>query len=255
MTRKTNILIALLFVFGVITSAWALTSHKDYAEMDNIKDCNSCHQSNEVTPNHGSWWTKEHRLYAEKQPNNCKDCHEQSFCLDCHTGGGIDRDLHTSTSGVDFKPKTHRTDFRELHPIKALDDPRSCYRCHDQKRFCNECHSKFNPNDLRVLSHRRGFSDLEVKQGGPQHSIFTPGQCQGCHPDSVLPKHQWSASHAREARKNLMSCQACHPEGNVCLKCHSARSGLMVNPHPRNWGKISGKMGRASNNRTCVKCH
>ena len=253
MLSKANILIVLLLVLSVPV-AWSLTSHKDYAAME-IKDCNSCHQSSGVTLNHGGLWTKEHRLYAEKYPNNCKDCHQQSFCLDCHTGGGIDRDLHTSNSGVDYMPRSHKTDFREIHPIKALDDPRSCYRCHDAKKFCNECHSKFNPNDLRLLSHRRGFSDLEVRQGGARHSIFNSAQCPTCHPNSLVPTHRWSTDHAREARKNLASCQTCHADGDVCMKCHSAVTGLKVNPHPRNWDRIRGKLERASGNRTCIKCH
>lgn len=242
----------MLTVFG--SAAWALTSHKDYATME-IKDCNSCHQSNGAAQNHGSFWVKEHRLYKEQLPNNCADCHQQSFCLDCHKGGGIDRDLQASTSGVDYMPKSHRTDFREVHPIKAADNPQACYRCHDSKKFCNECHTKFNPNDLRVLSHRKGWSDLRVGQGGPKHATFATTQCRQCHPDSVLPKHEWSASHAREARKNLMSCETCHPDGDVCAKCHSAKSGLKISPHPRNWSRVSGKLSRASNNRTCIKCH
>jgi len=236
------------------SAAWALTSHKDYATME-TKDCNTCHQSSEVTQNHGPFWVKEHRLYKEQLPNNCADCHQQSFCLDCHTGGGIDRDLHVSNSGVDYTPKSHRTDFREIHPIKSADNPQSCYRCHDSKRFCNECHTKFNPNDLRIESHRKGWSDLRAGQGGPKHATFTTTQCQQCHPDSVLPKHEWTASHAREARKNLMSCETCHSDGDVCIKCHSAKSGLRISPHPRNWGRVSGKLSRASNDRTCIKCH
>lgn len=253
MLKQTTILIFLFL--GILTSAaWALTSHVDYAKME-IKECTACHQSNGVPPNHGSMWSKDHRLFAEKMPNNCKDCHQQSFCLDCHTGGGIDRDLHVSNSGVDYMPMSHRTDFKEIHPIKALDDPQSCYRCHDEKRFCNECHSKFNQNDLMVLSHQKGYSNIEVSAGGPLHSTFTAAQCQTCHPNGMLSKHAWSDAHAREARQKLASCQSCHPDGDVCLKCHSAVTGLKVNPHPREWSKISGKLGKASNNRTCVKCH
>jgi hypothetical protein len=246
--------LAAFFLVLLVTAAWSLTSHMEYTKMA-IKDCNACHQSSGVALNHGSFWNKEHRLYAEKYPNNCKDCHDQSFCLDCHTGGGIERDLHVSTSGVDYMPKSHRTDWREIHPIKALDDPRSCFRCHDEKRFCNECHNKFNPNDLRILSHRRGFSDIEVYAGGPKHATYNPSQCLLCHPNSLLPTHQWTSAHAREARTNLHSCQTCHPEGDVCMKCHSAVTGLRINPHPRGWDKISGKLGGASNNRTCIKCH
>jgi hypothetical protein len=254
MIKKINGLIIVMFIVLTGSVALALTSHTDYAQM-NIKDCNACHESSGTLTNHGSFWMQEHRLFAEKKPNNCIDCHEQSDCLDCHKGGGINRDLHTSTFGADYVPRSHRSDFMELHPIKALDDPRSCSRCHEDRSFCNKCHSKFSRNDLRVVSHRRGFSDLNVKSGGPNHSVFTEDMCQTCHPNSLLPRHQWSTAHSREARKNLYSCQSCHPDGNICLKCHSSKSGLMVNPHPRDWKKISNRMKRASNERTCIRCH
>lgn len=252
MIKRTLLGVFLAMVF--ISIALALTDHREFQKLE-IKECNSCHKSSGVNQNHGSFWVKEHRLYAEKQPSNCSQCHQDSFCMDCHKGGGMERTLHTSTSGVDYMPRSHTTDFREIHPIKALDDPKSCYRCHDAKRFCNECHSKFNPNDLRILSHRRGWSDLEVSSGGPKHSTFNTSQCQICHPNSLLPKHQWSSVHAREARKNLPACQTCHPDGNVCIKCHSAKTGLKVNPHPRGWSKISGRLNEASGRRTCVICH
>ncbi|HEY3488744.1 MAG TPA: hypothetical protein VGK27_01335, partial [Candidatus Deferrimicrobiaceae bacterium] len=59
----------------------------------------------------------------------------------------------------------------------------------------------------------------------------------------------------REARRDLASCQACHADGDTCLKCHSSRTGLKINPHPDNWGSIQGKLNRAAGKRTCVKCH
>lgn len=254
MFKKIILLVILLHILGSI--AWSkIERHTDYGTTVEIKYCNECHILNNVEPNHGSMWMVEHRRYKEKLPSNCNDCHEHSFCLDCHTGGGIDRDLHVSNSGVDYMPRTHRTDWKEIHPIKSLDDPRMCYRCHDAKAFCEACHNKFNPNDLRFLSHRRGFSDIEVKSGGPQHSVFNSAQCPTCHPNSLVPTHRWSSEHSREARKNLTSCQSCHSDGQVCLKCHSAASGLRVNPHPRNWSKVSGRLKDASNSRTCIKCH
>jgi hypothetical protein len=249
--RKISPLI-ILFLVLFVSAAWSLTSHKDYAKMEN-KECNACHETNGVPLNHSVAWG--HRLDAEKYPNNCKDCHEQSYCLDCHKGGGIDADLHVSTSGVDYMPKSHRTDFREIHPIKALDDPRSCYRCHDARAFCEQCHNKFNRNDLRVLSHRKGFSDIDVKAGGPNHSVFNSAQCPTCHPNSLVPTHVWSSAHASEARRNLTSCQTCHSDGAVCMKCHSAASGLKVNPHPRNWSSVKGRLQSAGNSRSCIKCH
>ena len=256
MLRKTYILFFLLLCFCLGAGAWASshTAHKDYATMA-IKDCNDCHKSSGVQANHGGMWTKEHRRYAAEKPNNCQDCHQLSFCLDCHVGGGLDGDMHKSNSGPDYMPRSHRTDFREIHPIAAHDDPQSCFRCHEARKFCEPCHSKFNRNDLALASHRKQFTEIQVTSVGPRHEVFTAGQCKTCHVDSVLPVHEWSATHAREARKNLSSCQTCHPEGDVCMKCHSAKTGLGINPHPRNWGNIKGRLGRASDNRTCLKCH
>lgn len=254
MTKKNYILFITTAILGLVAAAWSATSHKDYATMK-INECTECHISQDAAPNHGDFWVNEHGLYAVKQTKNCGDCHEQSFCLDCHQGGGIDRDLHVSTSGVDYMPRTHRTDFKELHPLQAKDRPRTCSKCHDTEKFCVECHNKFNRNDLALDSHRRGWSDLEVKLGGPTHASFNPLQCPTCHPNGMLPQNQWSSAHGKEARKDLASCQACHADGAVCMKCHSAVSGLQINPHPRNWSRIAGRLKNASNNRTCVQCH
>ncbi|MDA8082336.1 MAG: hypothetical protein M0024_01605 [Nitrospiraceae bacterium] len=254
MTKRIYTVIMLSAVLGLVATAWARTSHKDFAEMK-LKDCEECHAGEGVTQNHGEFWVKEHRIYAAKEPNNCRDCHEQSFCLDCHKGGGIDRDLHVSNSGADYTPLSHRTDFKELHPLKAKESPRSCESCHDKQKFCNDCHSKYAAPDLMTLSHRRQFRDIPLSAIGPTHASFTQADCQNCHAGGVLPKHEWSQDHAREARKNLSSCQTCHPDGDVCMKCHSAQAGLRISPHPRNWSRISGRLGSASNNRTCQKCH
>jgi hypothetical protein len=220
-----------------------------------IEECTGCHEDTTTSAGHGPVWVNEHRLFAENRESSCSECHTQSYCLDCHYGGGIDRDLHSSRSGADYMPKSHRSDFREIHPLKVFDDPASCYRCHDTQRFCNDCHEKFNDTDLKILSHRKGFSNLTTGAGGIKHSTFTVAQCQTCHPNSVLPKHEWSASHAREARKNLAACQSCHLEGEVCLSCHSAKTGLKRNPHPKNWDAISDRLQSASDRRSCVKCH
>jgi hypothetical protein len=230
-------------------------SHKDYASMK-IDECNSCHKSEGVALNHDADWLRGHRLVAQKGGANCNQCHEQSFCLDCHSGGGIDVKLSTQNYKKDYIPKSHRSDFLEIHPIKALDNPQTCTRCHDQK-YCIQCHSKFKPNNLQFQSHRTQFSNINLTNVGPNHANFTPAQCQTCHPNGQLPAHMWSADHAVEARRNLQACQSCHSDGDVCMKCHSAlqNSGLRINPHPRNWDSIKNNLKNKSNGRTCIKCH
>jgi hypothetical protein len=228
-------------------------SHKDYATMS-LKECADCHKGSGVAPTHGSDQMREHSFLARRNGKNCTDCHNQQFCLDCHKGGGINADLSISNYRTNYTPKTHRTDFREIHPLKALDNPQTCNKCHDA-RYCSSCHAKFRGEDLMVQSHRKGWSDLTAGSGGPAHSTFNPDQCQTCHPGGLLPKHQWSADHAREARRNLQACQTCHSDGSVCMTCHSGRSGLMVNPHPRGWNSVKDKYRSKSGGRSCQKCH
>lgn len=226
---KKYCIIAGLVLTGLITVALqrgaAKTSHIEYRDMK-IVDCNTCHRSEGIAPNHGALWVKEHRVAAVKAGANCADCHEQSFCLDCHTGGGIEPDLTRSLSRRgEYMPKSHRSDWISIHPVNALDNPQNCYRCHDAT-FCYDCHSRLKSNTLNIKSH--------VKTMAGQDFI-------------------WNAEHSREARRNLQSCQSCHPEGDVCLQCH--RTGMFpgVSPHPKDWdgSKLQSKGG----NRTCRVCH
>jgi hypothetical protein len=199
-------------------------SHKDYAEMK-VSECNDCHKTEGVAPNHDSDWVRGHRVLASQAVKNCEQCHDQKFCLDCHSGGGSGDDLTQSNSRRDYKPKSHRSDWIDIHAIKSVDNPQSCKRCHDQ-RYCNECHSKFPGGDLRIKSHR---------------PLGSTGQSYG----------PWASDHSTEARRNLQSCQSCHPDGDVCIQCH--RSGG-TNPHPKDWGHIKGTY-RDRNSKTCFKCH
>jgi hypothetical protein len=228
-------------------------SHKDFATMD-LKECAKCHKGSGIAPTHGTDQLREHGFLARRADKNCVDCHNQQFCLDCHKGGGIDADLKISNYRTSYIPSSHRTDFREIHPIKALDNPQTCTKCHDA-RYCTQCHAKFRGEDLRVQSHRRGWSDLQTSSPGPAHSTFNTSQCQTCHPGGVLPKYVWSADHSREARRNLQACQTCHSDGAVCMTCHSARTGLRVNPHPRNWSAVKDRYRSKSGGRSCIKCH
>ncbi len=198
-------------------------SHKDYAEMK-IIECNECHKVEGVAPNHGMDWLREHRTMASRTGQNCIQCHKQSFCLDCHSGGGIDASLEKDAAGLNYMPKSHRSDFTSIHPIKAQDNPQSCKRCHDQK-YCNDCHSRFPKGNMRIKSHM----SLGISQG------YSPAS---------------ASEHATEARRNLQSCATCHPEGDVCVRCHSSGK---VRPHPKSWK--SGNLKDRTDGKVCRKCH
>jgi hypothetical protein len=198
---------------------------------------------------HDVTWALTHRGAALSKTYDCAACHEQDYCLDCHKAGRADEmgKLGNTMTNV------HRSEFSVTHPIAARTNPQLCNKCHESK-FCFNCHEDFRKAGVATTldSHRKGFTNGTL---GGQHALFNDQQCQGCHPNSVLPSHQWTSSHAREARKNLATCQACHPDGNECLKCHSAKSGLMANPHPRDWDDIKNRLKRASDGKTCRNCH
>jgi hypothetical protein len=229
--------------------------------------CLECHEEEFLktvtfsgTRTHGALWSFDHRQAAKLATHDkdeagnldCFQCHRkyQKPCLECHAAGFADEmgEFGNNLANV------HRSDFKVSHPIAARTDPQRCEGCH-QPAFCVDCHDDFNRADLAFTSHRRGWSDLQISPSGPSHALFADSTCQNCHPDSVLPSHDWSGSHAREARKNLVTCQACHPEGDVCLRCHSARTGLRIDPHPDGWDDMKGRLKSASNGKTCRKCH
>jgi hypothetical protein len=227
MKKQLTLASIALMGFLVITCQFvaAKAAHIDYRDMK-LAECASCHQGEGIAPNHGVFWVREHRVIAVKTGANCAECHEQSDCLDCHTGGGIEPDLTRSLSRRgEYQPKSHRSDWISIHPINALDNPQNCYRCHDAT-FCFGCHSKQQSNTMNIKSHVKTF---------------------------VGQDFIWNSEHSREARRNLQSCQSCHPEGDVCLQCHSAKQAVKVNPHPKDWD--GSKQKSASGDRTCRICH
>lgn len=236
---KKYLLMAMLCVLSVLFVHQALaakrTSHKDFADMP-LKECNDCHKDQGIALTHDNdWagrhhqdndWMGEHRALALKAGKNCADCHDQSFCIQCHTGGGVDVELRAMNSKHDYIPKSHRSNWLDIHQIKTLDNPQTCTRCHLQK-YCNDCHSRFRKGDLKIKSH---------KMLGPNGQKYSPAINE----------------HATEARRNIQSCQTCHPEGDVCIQCHASGK---TNPHPRNWSSIKNNFRNKAGNRVCTKCH
>jgi hypothetical protein len=226
---KRIVLILALLGFGLIclqqrSYADKKMSHAEYAKMA-IKECNDCHKGEGIAPNHDADFVRGHRVLASRAGSNCSQCHQQAWCLDCHQGGGTGDDLSQSNAGRDYKPKSHRSGWLQIHPIKAQDNQQQCYRCHDQK-YCTACHSKLPQAGLKSL----GFKS---------------------HNSQVVNGNRWGMDHATEARRNLQACQTCHEDGNTCKKCHSSKTG--VSPHPR--GFKAGNYKDRSGGRVCLQCH
>jgi hypothetical protein len=193
------VVLSTTFLLVVVCLSYARTDHREYRN-GTLQECRDCHSGAGVASNHGPFFTKEHRILAQKAGSNCADCHDQSFCLDCHKGGSIDTDLRKSLSRIgEPMPKTHRSSWVSIHAVKAKDDgSQSCYRCHES-RFCTDCHSKVrNKGSMQIKNHQA--------VGNTQRFVYTP-------------------DHPAEARRNLQSCQGCHPDAVVCSRCHNMKTG------------------------------
>ena len=218
------------------------TAHAEFKDTA-IKECNSCHKSEGVALNHDADFVRGHRVLAGKAGNNCSQCHDQKWCLDCHKGGSSGDTLSQDGAGRDYKPKSHRSDFVSIHPLKAQGNQQQCYRCHDAVSYCNSCHSRFPRGKMQIKSHL---------MSGPKG--FGGNMMTGA--SSTM---NWSlGEHATEARRNLQSCQTCHPEGDVCIQCHSTgkqmnANGTAKSPHPK--GFKGGNIKNKTNSNMCKKCH
>ena len=224
--------------------------------------CLECHEAamiDEVvlpeTKTHGPVWSLNHGPSAKAKAVDCASCHEQSFCLDCHKAGFADEMGSLGNNMINV----HRSDFSVSHPLAARAGSNRCSSCHEA-RFCSDCHDawQFRTDDIGSPSHRRTFdlgvenADINVIHAGINNTLA----CDTCHSTASMDFHSWSIGHAREARKSLATCQACHPEGEVCLRCHSARGGVIgFNPHPKDWNDFKDNISDATNGRTCRKCH
>ena len=238
------------------------TCHKPDAEtiVPSKGVCLDCHGQELVDESslagiktHGPVWALNHRSEAKGNAIDCSSCHEQKYCLDCHKAGFADEQGDFSNNMINV----HRSDFHVTHPIAARTDQQLCASCHEPS-FCSDCHNDFRVGRASGPSHKRVFGlglngDIDAIHAGIDST-----QCDSCHlQGSVAPDfHDWSVGHAREARKNLVTCQACHPEGDVCIRCHSAKGGAGgFSPHGDDWEDHADRLNDASNGRTCKRCH
>ena len=118
----------------------------------------------------------------------------------------------------------HRPDFLSREAVEARDDEASCLKGHGSNS-CQTCHA-------------------QQKVGGANAS-FDP------HP----PGFGQGAAHGAAARRDIVSCAACHDQGSTsnCVSCHRV-GGIAGNPHPPSWTVRHSKeeIGR---NAMCQVCH
>jgi len=171
-----------------------------------------------------------HRAAAQADAGYCENCHQQTFCTDCHNGVVKPMDFHVG-------------DYIALHSIDARRDQGQCGSCHRLQTFCTGCHA------------RSGVSaDARVSEFGADNPL---GVGPHYHPPGWAAFDGRTASHhAFEAQRNIRTCASCHREED-CLDCHSRQTGSAgINPHPRGWaGSWRCKSLQQRAGRMCQRCH
>lgn len=167
----------------------------------------------------GAWDT--HREFARKgiDINTCAQCHEESFCSDCHSKREV---LLPGIKMPELVERDfiHRGNYIKRHALEQQVDQTLCYSCHGLS-FCNNCHTKKN---------------------------VSPSSRVGIRPASHTP--DWISLHGDEARRNISACASCHSgRDNTCIGCHKP-GGVGPSPHPKGW-----KTNLSRDEEVCRRCH
>jgi len=176
-------------------------------------------------PGHLPDFATRHGAAAASDLPRCASCHVENECAACHESPGngapapedVREDAVTPGAGLfshlepepfatpadDLRPGYHPENFILRHGADAFAVQTNCSDCHSIEVFCRECHSS---NGMGV--------DVNGGAGGAFHDA----------------QPNWLFEHGRAARQGLEECATCHQQTS-CLRCHSARSGLRINPH------------------------
>ena len=194
--------------------------------------CTPCHVRSELSRlvpqtflRHDAAWLDRHGIAAGRQSPICGACHSATWCADCHDqrrGLPIEQ-RHAESVERNFK---HVGDFLVRHSIEARSRPATCLRCHTSDS-CDSCHIS------------RGVSSIRAGAVSP-HPVGWMSR------DTGAPEF-----HGRAARREPLTCMACHDHGPTtnCIQCHRV-GGIGGNPHPSGWHS-----SRARTDAMCRYCH
>lgn len=207
------------------------TCHEHEQQWKNA-ECAPCHAAEDLrrtTPRtflqHDSAFMRRHGALAGFEQRLCQTCHTQRDCQACH-------DVTQPLTAEMRMPErlegafVHRGDFITRHAIEAESAPSRCLSCHEPQS-CDACHVA------------RGVSD---NSRNPRY-VHPPGW--------VTNSTGFPSLHGREARRDIVSCAACHEQGAAtnCIRCHKV-GAYGGNPHPGGW-----RSARETNAEMCRYCH
>ncbi len=196
-----------------------LTCHQD---ADAPYDCETCHPKVEVIrpQSHRADWIHEHKQHSRAGEMPCAQCHQDTWCEDCHAGAllvDLEAPPERSVSGApqnrcrvgQILQRQHELNYRFTHPLDAAGKERQCATCHATD-FCVECH--------RIEGDERRFKPV---WHGPLPDDPRPWVLAGV--------GSGGGRHGSWARRDIETCVSCHDvdgEDPSCIQCHVDFDGV-----------------------------
>ena len=194
--------------------------------------CDSCHHGSKVDwvfdpaiP----WQTQHASTVVDKGVAGCLSaCHEQQFCVDCHTNL---KPLPTSHKAADWLhggltvtayPDTPAA-ATAAHAVLAAQSVESCDVCHGPggigATFCSNCHQIEMPHpDQFRTNHVSGRNTPQICANCHRQQEL----CSTCHHKGAVEGTPWQRQHTvTVAADGAQPCfESCHQDKQFCVDCH-----------------------------------
>ncbi|MDP4196617.1 MAG: cytochrome c3 family protein [Bacteroidota bacterium] len=222
--------------------------------------CEACHIStvNLIPASHQTVdFRRTHKFAAQKDNANCNMCHDNSSCQECHVATNVLTEKNTPTDFyTPYVPsnsplsngakkqqitRVHDLNYVYTHGIDLKGKTTECQTCHETESFCVPCH-----NDRQADFNLAGVMPASHKV---PNFVTIGGYGSG------------GGEHARQARRDIESCQSCHDvQGSDpnCIQCHIDNDGIKgTNPktHPNNFMRDVHGDWHDSQGSVCYNCH
>ncbi len=206
--------------------------------------CSSCHHGTKV-----GWtfdakvpWATQHAAAVTKNGlEKCIGaCHDQKFCLDCHTRA---KPFPSSHKVANWLHRTNSDPFakdKAVHAVNATSNIKACEICHGAggtgSAFCIACHKQPMP-------HPAEFKSFHAKTGTSAPAVCANCHqfkelCSNCHHKGSSVSAPWVSLHGKQVgTAGAADCFAkCHKK-DFCVQCHTARKVVPASHKVADWKK------------------
>ena len=210
--------------------------------------CDSCHHGTKVGWTYDpavAWQTQHATSVVEVGVTPCLGaCHEQQFCVDCHTKL---QPIPTSHKAADWLHKdltvTTYPDTPAVasaaHAVNAGKSIESCDVCHGpggvQAKFCADCHGMEIPHpDTFKANHVSGRNTPALCANCHRQQEL----CSDCHHEGAKNGVPWTTQQhpVTVAATGANPCfEKCHEDKQFCVQCHTTLSAVPASHEAADW--------------------